>query len=235
MNRSRSILRSIRSSFPSTQSSATSALELYQVGFLKKGPAWTADQTDESREIQSAHMAHIKKMADSGKLVAAGPVLDGGELRGLFLFKAASLDEARALTSTDPAVSSRRLAFEVLPWMGTRDIGKKFLEAYQRNPDTRQTMTTHYLGLAKRGPGWKASEAQSVSTDHMKFVGHLLADGKARAAGPFVHNVDPRGMYVLPPVRKAKRSNGSDLDPAVKAGHMTVEVVSWLVAKEVWP
>ena len=52
------------------------ALELYQVGFLKKGPAWTATQTDETRQIQSAHMAHINKMADSGKLVAAGPVLD---------------------------------------------------------------------------------------------------------------------------------------------------------------
>jgi uncharacterized protein YciI len=217
------------------QTTGIPELELYHVGFLKKGPAWTATQTDETRQIQSAHMAHINKMASSGKLVAAGPVLDDGDLRGLFVFKVSSLEEAKALTSSDPAVKSGRLAFEVLPWMGPRDIGKKFHEAYRVNPDTKQTMTTHYLGLVRRGSGWKADEAQGVLADHLKFVARLLAEGKARAAGPFAHDVDPRGMYILAASSKEEALQWVAMDPAVKAGHMSIELVAWLVAKEVWP
>ena len=221
--------------FPVAQTTGMPALELYQVGFLKKGPAWTATQTDETRQIQAGHMAHINKMADSGKLVAAGPVLDDGEIRGLFVFKVSSPEEAKALTSSDPAVKSGRLAFEVLPWMGPRDIGKKFHEARRLNKDAKQTMTTYYLGLARRGSGWKASEAQGVMADHVKFVVGLLTDGKASAAGPFAHDVDPRGMYVLTTSSKDEARQWVALDPAVKAGHMNIELIAWLVAKEVWP
>ena len=139
------------------QTTGIPELELYHVGFLKKGPAWTSIQTDESRNIQSGHMAHINKMASSGKLIAAGPILDEGDLRGLFLFKVSSLEEAKALicSGNRSAVKAGRLVIEVLPWRGPRDIRKKFQEAYRLNPDTKQTMTTHYLGLARRASDGK--------------------------------------------------------------------------------
>ena len=218
-----------------SQTTGIPELELYHIGFLKKGTAWTSTQTDETRQIQSGHMAHINKMASSGKLVAAGPILDDGDLRGIFLFKVSSVEEAKALTSSDPAVKAGRLAFEVLPWMGPRDIGKKFQEAYRLNPDTKQTMTTHYLALARRGSAWKADEAQRVLTDHLKFVARLLSEGKARAAGPFAHDVDPRGMYILAASSKEEALQWVAMDPAVKAGHMSIYNVAWLVAKYVWP
>jgi hypothetical protein len=41
------------------------------------------------------------------KLVVAGPFGDNGELRGIFVFKVASLDEAKVLAETDPAVRAR--------------------------------------------------------------------------------------------------------------------------------
>ena len=95
-------------------------------------------------------------------------------------------------------------------------------------------MTTYYLGLARRGTGWKSSEAQGVMADHVKFVAGLLTDGKASAAGPFAHDADPRGMYVLVTTSKDEARQWVALDPAVKAGHMNIELIAWLVAKEVW-
>jgi uncharacterized protein YciI len=51
------------------------------------------------------------------KLVVAGPFGDDGRLRGIFVFRVDSLDEARNLTQTDPAVQAGRLALELHPWL----------------------------------------------------------------------------------------------------------------------
>jgi uncharacterized protein YciI len=51
------------------------------------------------------------------KLVVAGPFGDDGNLRGIFVFKVASLDEAKALAETDPAVIAGRLAIDMHPWL----------------------------------------------------------------------------------------------------------------------
>jgi uncharacterized protein YciI len=51
------------------------------------------------------------------KLVAAGPFGDDGQLRGIFVFRVASLDEAKALTASDPAVQAGRLAMDIHQWM----------------------------------------------------------------------------------------------------------------------
>jgi hypothetical protein len=52
----------------------------------------------------------------------AGPLTDGGTIRGLCVFKAASLEEARAFEDDDPAVKAGRLAVEAHPWMVQKGI-----------------------------------------------------------------------------------------------------------------
>jgi len=210
-------------------------LDSYQVVFLKKGSAWTATQTEESKKIQAGHMANINSMATSGKLLAAGPIAEDNDLRGIFIFKALSQDEVKKLVDADPAVQAGRLKYEILSWMGTPNIGKKFHEDFSKDPNTKQTMTVHYLGLAMRGTGWKASEAQSVSADHVKYVLSLLSERKASAAGPFSHEGDPRGMYILAAKSMSEAQQWIDTDPAVKAGHLSVKLYPWYVASEVWP
>src|SRR5262249_47255229 len=78
--------------------------EQYQFGLLTRGPKWTAENTPEIQKIQEGHMANIAKMAQAGKLFAAGPMLDNGDLRGIFVFNTESAEEAKAWAETDPAV-----------------------------------------------------------------------------------------------------------------------------------
>jgi uncharacterized protein YciI len=92
-------------------------MALYYMVLLKRGPKWTPEVTDETKKIQEGHMANIQRMADSGKMVLAGPFLDGGELRGIFLFKVDSAEEAKAMMDSDPAVQAGRLIGEIHPWM----------------------------------------------------------------------------------------------------------------------
>ncbi|MGH9633177.1 MAG: hypothetical protein ACRD7E_33170 [Bryobacteraceae bacterium] len=60
----------------------------YHVGLLFRGPKWTPESTPETRRIQEGHMANIRKMAESGKLIVAGPFGGNGNLRGMFIFEA---------------------------------------------------------------------------------------------------------------------------------------------------
>jgi len=94
----------------------------YQVGFLRKGPAFTPGETPELKKLQEAHLAHIQAMAASGKLLVAGPFTDGGDLRGMFVFRVDTLEEAKALAEEDPAVKAGRLVLEWHPWFAAKNI-----------------------------------------------------------------------------------------------------------------
>jgi uncharacterized protein YciI len=94
----------------------------YYVGFLYRGPKWTPEQTPETEALQKAHLANIQKMAEAGKLLVAGPFTDGGDLRGLYVFRVATLEEAEALAATDPAVKAGRLRLEFHPWFAAKNI-----------------------------------------------------------------------------------------------------------------
>lgn len=85
------------------------------LAFLTRGDKWTPERTPATEAIQKAHLANIQKLADEKKLVVAGPFGDSGRLRGIFIFKVASIDEARSLAATDPAVQAGRLALEIHP------------------------------------------------------------------------------------------------------------------------
>jgi uncharacterized protein YciI len=94
----------------------------YQVAFLRKGPAWTPGDTPELQALQKGHMANIQKMAETGNLLIAGPFSDGGDLRGMFIFRVETLEEARALAEQDPAVKTGRLVLEWHPWFAAKNI-----------------------------------------------------------------------------------------------------------------
>jgi uncharacterized protein YciI len=84
---------------------------------LKKGPTWTPEVTDAVKALQEAHLANIRRLWTEHKMVVAGPTEDPTDtLRGIFVFEAASLDEAKALAASDPAIKAGRLAADIYPW-----------------------------------------------------------------------------------------------------------------------
>ena len=87
------------------------------LAFLVRGEKWTPEKTPQTEAIQKAHLENINRLAEMKKLVVAGPFGDNGKLRGIFVFRVGSLEEARSLAETDPAVRAGRLALIFHSWM----------------------------------------------------------------------------------------------------------------------
>lgn len=93
----------------------------YFMVFLKKGANRTQDSI-EVEKIQESHLANIRRLGNEGKLIVAGPFLDDGDLRGIFIFDVTTLEEVKNLCETDPAIKSGRLSYEIHPWMTQKGV-----------------------------------------------------------------------------------------------------------------
>ena len=93
-------------------------MKQYVLAYLKKGPNRDLDSA-EAMDLQMAHLRNIDKMADEGKLVLAGPFLGDGDVRGIYIFNVKTVEEAEALTNSDPAIKSGSLEMELVPWYGS--------------------------------------------------------------------------------------------------------------------
>jgi uncharacterized protein YciI len=100
------------------QTGAPMEFESLQLVLLVRPEHPTEYAPEKLEEIQKAHLAHIGEMAASGKLVIAGPFDDQSDprLRGLELFRAGSIEEARKLAAEDPAVKAGRLEVVSATW-----------------------------------------------------------------------------------------------------------------------
>jgi len=96
-------------------------MKKYVLAFLKRGP--NRDRTkEESAALQNAHMENIGRLAEEGILALAGPFLDDGELRGIYIFNVETIEEAEALTNTDPAIKAGSLVMELKEWYGSAAV-----------------------------------------------------------------------------------------------------------------
>lgn len=90
----------------------------YVMAFLKTGKTQIKDSA-ESMKLQMAHLKNITRLADMGKLIVAGPFLDNSALEGIFIFNVPTVEEAKKLTETDPAIQAGTLEMELKPWYGS--------------------------------------------------------------------------------------------------------------------
>ncbi len=98
-------------------------MKQYVLAFLKLGP--TRNQPDSVvNALQRAHMDNIGKLAEQRKLIVSGPFLDEGDLRGIYIFDVRTVEEAKLLTETDPAIKAGRLVMELHPWYGSAALIK---------------------------------------------------------------------------------------------------------------
>jgi len=91
---------------------------------LKTGKNTTVDKEEKTKLFQG-HMNNIKRLVAEGKLFVAGP-FGKNELtyRGLFILNVKTVEEAKQLCDTDPAIKAGIFDVELIPWYGSAALGE---------------------------------------------------------------------------------------------------------------
>jgi uncharacterized protein YciI len=94
-------------------------MKKYVFCLLKTGSN-TTRTAEEKTNLFKGHMDKISKLAKEGKLVLAGPFMKNDRnYRGIYIFNVETIEEAKVLVTTDPAVQTNLLEAELTPWYGT--------------------------------------------------------------------------------------------------------------------
>ncbi|MGB4960052.1 MAG: YciI family protein [Saprospiraceae bacterium] len=94
-------------------------MKSYIFVILKTGHDTITDKKRRS-ELFRGHMQNIKRLADEGKLIVAGPFgKNEREYRGLFILDVKTIEEATKLVQTDPAVQAGIFDMDLIEWYGS--------------------------------------------------------------------------------------------------------------------
>jgi uncharacterized protein YciI len=199
-----------------------SKLIQFHMAIMKKGPKWSATRTKEADQLHEAHLKWAVSLIESGKAVAAGPLTDDGDIRGIYIFRASSADDAKAWANEDPAVTAGHLIAEMHPWW-SEDVFKK--------ANTPIQLTTVYLAFLARGPFTPESKeaAEELQKAHMANIHRLAGMKKLIVAGPFGDNGQLRGIFVFKVGSFQEAKELTETDPAVKAGRLVLDLHPWQV------
>ena len=201
----------------------------FHMALLKKGPKWTAVKSEETASLHQRHIAYVTSLLESGKAMIAGPLTDDGEIRGVFIFRAQSANEAKAWAEDDPAVAAGHLVVEMHPWW-SEDVMKK--------PASPTKLETAYLGFLTRGAKWTPEQTpatEALQKAHIANIQRLAALKKLVVAGPFGDDGNLRGIFVFRVGSLEEAKALAATDPAVQAGRLVVDLHSWLVPEGVLP
>ncbi|MEJ5962452.1 YciI family protein [Pedobacter immunditicola] len=94
-------------------------MKMYVLVILKTGTAKVSDKATLD-SIFKGHMQNINRLAANGKLIVAGPLEKNEQAyRGIFIFNVKTLEEAKVLVDTDPAIKAKVLAADLFNWYGS--------------------------------------------------------------------------------------------------------------------
>jgi len=88
----------------------------YVFGLLRRTSDVSPIGEKELERIQEGHLGHLRKLRESGELIASGPLEEAGDLRGVLIFRTESVEHARELMRGDPAIVSGRLTLDAHRW-----------------------------------------------------------------------------------------------------------------------
>lgn len=94
-------------------------MKMYVLVILKPGNAQIQDKKV-SDSLFAGHLQNINHLAKTGKLVMAGPIKENSRsYEGIFILNAKTIEEAKALLETDPAIKANVFATELFEWYGS--------------------------------------------------------------------------------------------------------------------
>lgn len=202
-------------------------IQTFYLSLLLKGPTWTADVTPDVEKIQREHAAYLAKLGAAGQATISGPFgdEDDGDVRGLVILKAGSMDEARALAAGDPAVAAGRLKTEILAFAVP---GNWFAFGPLKDDQaTRQFV----FGFLKSGPSSSSpatpEELATLQAGHLTHLWTLRESGALVMGGPLVSPDARRGVVVLAVDGINQAREFAESDPMVRSGRFIVELHPW--------
>jgi uncharacterized protein YciI len=111
-------------------------MKQYVFCILKTGSN-TSATAEEKSNLFKGHMANITRLAKEGKLVVAGPFMKNDKnYRGLYIFNVSTIEEAKALVVTDPAVKENLLEAELTLWYGSAAL-QETLQLHEKIAKTK--------------------------------------------------------------------------------------------------
>lgn len=94
-------------------------MRMYVLVMLKTGPVKIENKSTLD-SLFAGHMKNIRKLVDEGKLIVAGPLkANEKQYRGIFILNVKTIEEAKTLLDTDPAIKSKLLDHELYNWYGS--------------------------------------------------------------------------------------------------------------------
>jgi len=95
-------------------------MKSYVMVVLTTGPNDAVVTDKKEREkLFAGHFSNMDRLAEEGKLVFAGPFIDGKPKRGLYIFAVKSIEEAEGLVKTDPTVQAGIFEYEMTKLYGS--------------------------------------------------------------------------------------------------------------------
>jgi uncharacterized protein YciI len=194
----------------------TYAQNPYTIVFLHKKADAEKISDDDRKKIMDGHMANINRLAEEGKLVAAGPFDGGG---GLFVMKTSSVAEAQSWVDTDPGVKAKRWNVEILPFTPRQGGICKVSEPYEM---TSYSFVRFNVVVSK----FNATDFPQIVKKHDDYLKELGKTGNIIGEGIFSER-DGGIVIMKGDVQKEVFEN----DPGVKEGLVEMEIKKLYIAK----
>ncbi len=201
----------------------------FHMALMKRGPKYTGQKLPDTEGLETAQREYASSLMQSGKAVIVGRLTDDGEIRGVYVLRAGSSEEARQWAEASPAVKTGHLIAEMHPWWS---------EDVMKTPTLPIKMTTAYLGFLTRGAEWtaeKTAATEALQQAHLANIHKLAETRKLVVAGPFGGNGALRGIFVFKVGSLEEAKQLADSDPSVKAGRLAISMHPWLVPEGVLP
>jgi uncharacterized protein YciI len=106
-------------------------MKSYVLAILKTG-SYKTDKKEVLDSLFRGHMNNMGRLVADNKLIVAGPLgKNDREYRGIFILNVKTVEEAKALVATDPAIGAKLFDVELYPWYGSAAL-PEYLKAHEK-------------------------------------------------------------------------------------------------------
>jgi uncharacterized protein YciI len=104
-----------------TRAAPPDEFDQYQLIILERAP--DQPELDEATltDLNRRHLGHFATMRAAGLLMIAGPIAGDEAVAGICMYRAGSVERARALAEDDPAVREGRFTVRAMTWYTSKD------------------------------------------------------------------------------------------------------------------